>query len=50
MEEDYYDDDCPCDNCSDKELCDGWEAGVCAAYQMWVGDGELPDDFDPMDI
>lgn len=38
-----YDDYNPCENCSRREFCDGWEAAVCLAD---------PDDpeYDPFDI
>ena len=45
------DDEYPCDNCSIKEWCDGWEAQFCCQLCMYLYDGE-PNckDCDPMDI
>lgn len=50
MEEcDYYDDDYPCDNCPDKDSCDGWEAQFCCWLCEYLGGGDC-DECDPMDI
>lgn len=46
MDEDYYDDDYPCDNCGWKDGCDGWEAQVCPELNGYYG----IDDYDPWDI
>lgn len=47
MEQDYYDDDCPCDNC--ERECDGWEAAFCCKLCEWHGGGDC-DHCDPMDL
>lgn len=46
---DYYDDDYPCNNCSQSEYCDGWEAQFCCALCRYNG-FEHCDDCDPMNI
>ena len=43
--------DHPCDNCSQKETCDGWEAAYCCTLCMYEYDGDPPCEYcDPMDI
>ena len=43
-------DDCPCDNCSQHDSCDGWEAQFCCTLCRWqFGDPDC-DNCDPWDI
>ena len=50
MEEcEYYDDNYSCDNCPDKDSCDGWEAQFCCRLCEYLG-GRDCDECDPMDI
>lgn len=46
MGKDYYDDDCPCDNCGRKDECDEWEARVCPILNDYLG----IEDYDPLDL
>ena len=48
---DQSDDGYPCDTCSSRDSCDGWEAKFCCELCNYLYDGN-PDceDCDPMDI
>lgn len=46
MDEDYYDDDYPCDNCGWQEECDGWDAAGCPTLNDYFGIEE----YDPWDV
>lgn len=48
-EDDEYDDDYPCNDCSQEDYCDGWEAQFCCSLCSWYG-YEHCDDCNPMDI
>lgn len=51
MDEEYLDDDYPCNNCSMSDYCDGWEAQFCCTLCHYIcGDDTPCDDCDPMDI
>lgn len=43
--------DCPCDDCGERDMCDGWEAQFCCTRCQWMF-GELTpcDDCNPADI
>lgn len=44
-------DNCPCDDCPTKDVCDGWEAQSCCERCHWLFGEDTPcDDCDPMDI
>lgn len=43
------DDIYPCDECSNEEYCDHWDAQFCCTLCMYLGH-EHCDDCDPMDI
>ena len=47
---DDVDSDYPCDSCSDREFCDGWEARYCCTLCHWYSDEPDCDDCDPWDI
>lgn len=48
--DDYYDNDpCPCDSCSHRDYCDGWEAHFCCTLCQWHGMTDC-ENCDPMDI
>lgn len=49
MNEDYIDEDYPCDTCPSADDCDGWEAQFCCRLCLYHG-GRDCDDCDPMDI
>lgn len=44
-----YDGECPCEDCSQAEYCDSWEARFCCTYCHWLGCGHC-DDCDSMYI
>lgn len=45
-----YEDDYPCDTCSQADWCDHWEAQFCCTLCMYLGGGDDCDSCDPMDI
>ena len=45
-DDDYGDDDYPCDNCSCADNCDSWDANTCSTLNNYYG----IDDYDPWDI
>lgn len=48
--DDYLDEDpCPCDNCPDRDHCDGWDARYCCTLCMWHGEPDC-EDCNPWDI
>lgn len=44
-----YDEECPCETCSNKESCDGWDAAYCCILCDWLGGGDC-ENCDPWDI
>ena len=42
-------DPCPCDACSNRDYCDGWDARYCCTLCQWYGMTDC-DNCDPMDI
>lgn len=51
---DDYDDDadygeCPCDDCTNADYCDGWEARYCCTFCRWSGSEDC-ENCDSMDI
>lgn len=49
MDNEIFDEDYPCDNCSSADTCDGWEAKFCCELCEYLGGGDC-DDCDSMDI
>jgi hypothetical protein len=47
MSEEYN--DYPCDTCSSKDHCDGWEARSCCRLCEWLGGGNC-ENCEPWDI
>lgn len=43
------DDEYPCDTCSRRDYCDGWDARFCCTLCQWYGMTDC-DNCDPMDI
>jgi len=49
--EDMFDDNYPCNDCSQSDYCDGGgEAKYCCTLCQWLGGGWDCDNCDPMDI
>ena len=41
----------PCDECTQYDYCDSWEAQFCCTRFKYIYDGDTPcDNCDPMDI
>lgn len=49
-EEDDYNGGHPCDTCSSRDLCDGWEAQFCCTLCHYYDDYPDCEHCDPMDI
>ena len=50
-EDDYIDyDPCPCDDCAERDWCDGWEAQFCCTLCRWRNEDPDCEDCDPWDI
>lgn len=47
--EDYYDEEYPCDDCQNRDTCDGWEARFCCTLCHYNGLEDC-DNCNPMDI
>ena len=48
--DDYYNDQCPCDDCPDYDSCDGWEAQFCCTLCRWQCENPDCNNCNPWDI
>lgn len=50
MDNEYIEDDYPCDSCSSSDACDSWEAQFCCTLCHYNFDEPNCDECNPMDI